>query len=38
MARAFRARDIHRIPTSHSPFFSAPDLLARTLDDIAETP
>jgi hypothetical protein len=37
MARGFRARDVHRIPTSHSPFFAAPGLLARTLDDIAES-
>ena len=38
MARAFRARDIHRLPTSHSPFFSAPDALAHLLDAIAEAP
>jgi pimeloyl-ACP methyl ester carboxylesterase len=38
MARGFRARDVHRIPTSHSPFFSAPDTLARLLDAIAESP
>jgi pimeloyl-ACP methyl ester carboxylesterase len=37
MARGFRARDVLRIPTSHSPFFAAPGLLARTLDDIAES-
>jgi pimeloyl-ACP methyl ester carboxylesterase len=37
MARGFQARDVHRIPTSHSPFFAAPGLLARTLDDIAES-
>jgi pimeloyl-ACP methyl ester carboxylesterase len=37
MARSFRARDVHRIPTSHSPFLAAPGLLARTLDDIAES-
>jgi hypothetical protein len=38
MARGFRARDVHRLPTSHSPFFSAPGLLARVLDGIAEAP
>jgi pimeloyl-ACP methyl ester carboxylesterase len=36
MCRAFRARDIHRLPTSHSPFLSAPDALVRVLDDIAD--
>jgi len=38
MARSLPARDVHCIPTSHSPFFSAPDLLARILDTIAEVP
>jgi pimeloyl-ACP methyl ester carboxylesterase len=36
MCRGFRARDVHRIATSHSPFFAAPALLARLLDRIAE--
>jgi pimeloyl-ACP methyl ester carboxylesterase len=34
----FPAKRNHRLPTSHSPFFSAPDLLARLLDRIAESP
>lgn len=35
MARGFPDRAVHRLPTSHSPFFSAPDALARCLDAIA---
>ena len=37
MCASFPESAVHRLPTSHSPFFSAPDRLARLLDDIAET-
>jgi pimeloyl-ACP methyl ester carboxylesterase len=37
-ARTSRPKRVHRLPTSHSPFFSAPDHLARLLDRIAESP
>ncbi len=35
MCRKFRPGDIHRLPGSHSPFFAAPEALARILDGIA---
>ena len=38
LCRDFPPDRTHRLPTSHSPFFSAPDRLARILDSIAETP
>ncbi len=37
MAEDFEPGCVHRLPTSHSPFFAAPDKLARLLHDIAET-
>lgn len=36
MASALPAHDIHELPTSHSPFFAAPDRFAALLHDIAE--
>jgi len=37
MSHGFDPACVHRLPTSHSPFFAAPDRLARLLNDIAET-
>jgi pimeloyl-ACP methyl ester carboxylesterase len=37
MAEDFEPDHVHRFATSHSPFFAAPDKLARLLHDIAET-
>jgi pimeloyl-ACP methyl ester carboxylesterase len=37
MCRSFPEDRVHRLPTSHSPFFAAPDRLARIIDDLAET-
>ncbi|NBE07992.1 alpha/beta fold hydrolase [Paragemmobacter ruber] len=38
MAAALPAARIHALPTSHSPFFAAPDALARMIDEIAHHP
>jgi len=37
MSEGFDPACVHRLATSHSPFFAAPDRLARLLNDIAET-
>lgn len=38
LCRNFPPAHVHRLPASHSPFFSMPDRLARLLNDIAESP
>ncbi len=38
MSAGFAPGHVSRMPTSHSPFFAAPDLLARRLTEIAEAP
>lgn len=38
MSAGFAPGHVSRMPTSHSPFFAAPDLLARRLIEIAEAP